>query len=93
MIFCCAEKASDNNTLSWAAAEGRPINTGKQANPPGRCRQHISLCWRGFDLTQDQKRKQDAWREGTESEASKLHQKEAAANLQVADNSAGRETD
>ena len=35
MIFWCAEKASDNNTLSWAAAEGRPINTGKQANPPG----------------------------------------------------------
>ena len=44
-------------------------------------------------MTQKQKRKQDAWREGTESEASKLYQKEAAANLQVADNSAGRETD
>ena len=93
MIFWCAEKASDNNTLSWAAAEGRPINTGKQANPPGRRRQHIRLCRRRFDLTQNQKRKQDAWREGTESEASKLYQKEAAANLQVADNSAGRETD
>ena len=38
-------------------------------------------------MTQNQKRKQDAWREGTESEASKLYQKEAAANLQVADNS------
>ena len=31
--------------------------------------------------------KKDAGWESTESEASKLHQKEAAANLQVADNS------
>ena len=55
IIFWGPEKACDN-TLSWAAAEGRPINTGKQQRPtPGlgcagktyrrRTRSRERWCW------------------------------------------------